>query len=770
MTSFRARLLLVFIALLSLTLVAITWAVFSATQNAGHVFANNELDVAERVFKRLIIEDRGQLKTRVSLLSEDYGFRQAVAIGEEETLITALANHGERVGAEMVLLTDGEGRVKLSSHDLTLVQPFIAVRIAEGTSFDLLVQAEQQLFQFAMVPVRAPSLIGWVGLGFPLKPALLENFKSITRVDVTMMLAERAIPALSTLPAAAGQNKPIAQSNVHSSDLIQRDWLTRTLAFEGENAGDIVALLTVPSSDIKAQFNQLQQRLILIAALALVLVVAAIFRIANGLSQPLATLAAAADRMAAGDYDRPVQLTSTDELGLLANSLNRMQAAIKEREAHITFMAEHDERTGLPNREKVQHILADLFAEQTSFTAVLLRVSNIKRLNDLYGILFVQRFMPLVAERLKSEVTACGTLARLGSDEFLLILTAGAVINRQEIEILSHSFSHPFSLDGVQIVFEMRAGVVDCPAQASNYEFLIRRSNIALTEAVRAGQKFYYYQDGADDAHLRKLQITARLQHAIEHGNFELFYQPQLSLLTGEIEGMEALIRWKDETLGSVFPDEFIPLAEESGLISDVTRWVVGRVREDCMALASTGKPIEISINLSAKDILDTEMLAMLTEAAVKDLPAGCSLAYEITETALVADAHAARENLLLLKNAGIHLSMDDFGTGFSSLSQLKMLPVSKLKIDKSFVMKLASDCDDQNIVEAILGLAKALKLSVVAEGVEDATAMSMLDNWGCQSIQGYHLARPMPVTEALVWLENYRQKEGEMDRDVSNG
>lgn len=364
--------------------------------------------------------------------------------------------------------------------------------------------------------------------------------------------------------------------------------------------------------------------------------------------------------------------------------------------------------------------------------------------------------MPLIAERMRKEVTACGTIARLGSDEFLLIMTAGSVINHQEIKALTDNFKHPFSLDGIQIVFEVSAGVLDCPSQASNFEDLIRRSNIALTDAVRSGHTYSHYDTGADESHLRKLNITARLQKAISSGSFELYYQPQQSLLDDSVEGLEALIRWEDEVLGKVFPDEFIPLAEESGLISDITRWVLKRVERDCAEFSQTGMQLEVSINLSAKDILDKEMLQTLTTAATQTLPKGCTIAYEITETALVTDAASARENLLALQRAGIRLSMDDFGTGFSSLSQLKMLPVSKLKIDKSFVMELASDRDDQNIVEATLGLAKALNLSVIAEGVEDDQAKRLLRRWGCQSIQGYHLAKPMPLEATLNWLNAF--------------
>lgn len=745
-----------FVALLVLTLAAITWAVLSATQNAGQSFANSELDIAERVVNRLLADNQSQLISQVTVLAEDYGFRQAMATGDEATQITALANHGERIGADVVLYTDAEGNTLLSSHDLTMAQRPIAQRIGVGpAAFGVMVVSEGRAFQMAMVPVRAPNVIGWVGLGFPLNQTLLAGMKAIAKADISVLVNGQPAATLTTLPTPDWQAVVSAQSvaGEEFAQFSQQDWINRAVSVDDNAVGNVTLVLSVSASALKAQFYQLQQRMVLIGVVALVMVVLVIVSIANGISKPLQLLARAADRMTAGDYDSEIVMARTDELGVLANTLNGMQAAIKQREARITYVAEHDEPTGLPNRDKARQILDGLFADGTIFTAALLRVVNIKRLNDLYGMLFIQRFVPLIAERMKRELTACGSLARIGSDEFLLVLNAGALLNEKEAESLVNSFSHPFTLDGVHIVFDVCVGLVECPVQAANFEELIRRSTIALAEAVHLGVPVRHYQAGADEIHLRKLNVTARLQCALAAGNFEIHYQPQLNLATQKVEGVEALMRWQDDEIGRVFPDEFIPLAEESGLITGMTRWVLEQVRTDCASFAALAQPLEISINLSAKDILDDEAVEELVSGATEGLPTGCSLAYEITETALVADAEKARENLLKLQRAGISLSMDDFGTGFSSLSQLKLLPVSKLKIDKSFVMQLSADQEDQKIVRATINMAKALNLKTVAEGVEDARAQALLGQWGCTSIQGYYLAKPMPLPALLAWL-----------------
>ena len=349
---------------------------------------------------------------------------------------------------------------------------------------------------------------------------------------------------------------------------------------------------------------------------------------------------------------------------------------------------------------------------------------------------------------------AQGFVSRTKNNEFLVVFNCSGNNADAAVWPILDSFSESLSHDNIAINFEPRAGILYCPEQADNYEDLIRRASIALSEARKLALPSYLYQEGADEIHLRKLTITAYLQQAIQQGNFELMYQPQLDLQSNSVNGVEALIRWTDPVLGKVFPDEFIPLAEESGAISDITRWVLGQVCKDCAVLANAESTLNVGINLSAKDILSKTMLAELLDKAAHAVPANITLGFEVTETALIADAHKAMDNLKVLQQAGLSLSMDDFGTGFSSLSQLKLMPVDKLKIDKSFVMKLDESPEDQSIVQATIKMAHALGLKVVAEGVENKAAGEMLKAWGCDYMQGYYLARPMPLLDLLPWLQ----------------
>lgn len=762
MISFRSKLLLIFVALLFLVLASITWAVFNAASSAAVTYANNELDVAERVFNKLLLENRRQLIERASLLADDYGFRQAVATNEEETLISVLANHGDRIGASMVFITDSAGKLRLGSHDLAVAKNLIATNVSKAEQpFSLLLAVEQQAFQLAMVPVRAPNLIGWVGLGFAIDAELLNNLESVSKANITLLLDNADQPVLTTLAIAelAGLTREPEVSaprdgGVLTSLLSRQGWLSRPVLLEGDIAGDIEFLLSVSATQLQEKLNKLQKHIVSIGVVALCLMLLAIVTIANSISRPITSLARSANRMALGDYSKPVTVKSKDEFGVLANSLNGMQTAIKDREEKISYQAGHDIETGLANRERSKRELEKLLSGKHSFVVMLLKISNLSRLNDLYGLSFVQQFIPDIAQRLLVAVGLQGFASRTGNNQFLLTLDCPDNNSEAAIERVITCFSEPLTHNNIAISFEPSAGILYCPKQADNYEDLIRRVSIALAEARNLALPSYTYKEGADEIHLRKLTITAHLQQAIQQGSFELLYQPQLDLQHNRVSGVEALIRWTDPVLGKVFPDEFIPLAEESGAISDITRWVLNQVCKDSVLLANTDFSLAVAINLSAKDILSGTMLTELLDKATNVAPKNIELGFEVTETALIADAHKAMDNLKMLQQAGLSLSMDDFGTGFSSLSQLKLMPVDKLKIDKSFVMKLDQSPEDQSIVQATIKMAHALGLQVVAEGVENKAAGEMLKAWGCDYMQGYYLARPMPLLELLPWLQ----------------
>jgi EAL domain-containing protein (putative c-di-GMP-specific phosphodiesterase class I) len=316
------------------------------------------------------------------------------------------------------------------------------------------------------------------------------------------------------------------------------------------------------------------------------------------------------------------------------------------------------------------------------------------------------------------------------------------------------TFTDPLEVAGVPVVLEPRFGCVFYPQHGASFDDLLRRAQIALSRARRGAERFTVYKVGQDEAHLRQIRVANRLREAVDAGAFELLYQPKFSLREARITGFEALVRWHDDELGQVFPDEFIPIAEQTGMITGISEAVLATSLADLAVLRERGGELAVSVNLSGIDILQPRFIDHVIDRVRESGLPSRAVTLEITETAMVEDLEVARGHLLRLDAAGLALSIDDFGTGFSSLGQLRALPARELKIDRSLVQPLGDRSEDRQIVASTIDMAHHLGLSVVAEGVENMEIVNHLHAMGCDVLQGYFLARPMPATALAAWLD----------------
>lgn len=785
--SFRTTLLLIFTALLGLVLSVMTWAVLRATDASAKANAHRELEVAERVFATLLAENGRQLTDRTLLLAEDFGFKQAIATNEESTLVSVLGNHGDRIGADMIVLMSPSGEILISSHELGEDIAVLGGSLS-GTknAFSVLTIAENVPYQLVLVPVQAPGLVAWVGMGFALDAELMESFKNITQANVTLIVHDNLTGKISTYSTLADAEKlaPTLESVPFDPAVARLDaglaelgWLSRQSVLLNRTGQQLGMVLSVSLQDALAAYRKLQQQMLLIAGVALVLAILVVIAIAQGISRPIDLLVRAARRIASGDYSRAVAVARQAEFGILGSTLNAMQHAIQEREKHIKYQAQHDLQTGLPNQEQLAFAVEQRFSmlDASPFAAVLVQIVNLHALSDVYGLALVNRLLPLLAERLRGTLARDSVtdsmadnapvfdkqvyVSRVGTDEFVLLVNdaeascAGAIA-----EQFTCAFSRAFQSDNIEVKIDVRLGFVFCPEHARNYEDLVRRAHIALADARHRCLPYVCYAEGRDEEHLRKIVVTERLQHAIANSAFELLYQPQFDFKSGRIHSAEALIRWNDSELGRMFPDEFIPLAEQSGDITLITQWVLNEAIQQLQQWQREGIDMGVSINLSARDILKDDFIDALIERIERDAIPKNRLMLEITESAMIEDAERAIRNLQRLYDFGVSLAMDDFGTGFSSLAQLKAMPIHELKIDKSFVLKLDQDIADQRIVKSTIEMAHHLGLSVIAEGVENQASLLLLKHMGCDAIQGYFLTRPMPLKDLYGWLREFNR------------
>lgn len=436
---------------------------------------------------------------------------------------------------------------------------------------------------------------------------------------------------------------------------------------------------------------------------------------------------------------------------------------MKRQEKHnadILHQVLHDELTGLPNRtllyDRLQQAINLWQRAQKTVALLIMDLDQFKEINDALGHQSGDQILIQTAKRLLEVLRDTDTVARLGGDEFALLLPAGDAQQATQLAAkVLKALEPPYQINGIAIDVKASVGIAIYPNHGNNADDLIRHADVAMYQAKQQGSGFMVYSTESDTHSLNRLTLQAELRHAIENDKLALYYQPQVDLASGSVIGVEALLRWHHPQRGFIPPDTFIPLAEKSGLITILTELVLNKAFHQYKSWQQEGILLTIAINLSARNLHDirlpSHIFSMLSALMI---PAG-HIHLEITESAMMADPAKAKQVLDGLDNIGLGLAIDDFGTGYSSLSYLKRLPVSVIKIDKSFVIDMTKDEGGASIVRATIDLAHTLGLKVVAEGVEDMETLSALKKLGCDIAQGYYISKPIPAEELVRWLAN---------------
>jgi diguanylate cyclase (GGDEF)-like protein/PAS domain S-box-containing protein len=464
-----------------------------------------------------------------------------------------------------------------------------------------------------------------------------------------------------------------------------------------------------------------------------------------------------------GTYEVFVQDLSADPsvggLVLTAHDVTDRLALQHEME----HRALHDALTGLPNRA----LLADRFdqalraAERSGTSAglLLLDLDRFKEVNDTFGHHYGDELLRQIAPRLTAVLRSVDTLARLGGDEFAVLLqNVHEVDDAMDVATaLLTALAPPFHVEGVDLDVEASVGVVISGEHGEDPVTLMQHADIAMYIAKRQHLGVFAYDPSVDGHSATKLAMIGDLRRGLRRGELVLYYQPKVNIVTGDLVGVEGLVRWQHPEHGLVFPDAFIPLAERTGLINPLTRHILDTALAQARVWIDAGRPLPIAVNLSARNLHNERFAAQVDELlAVHDVPAHL-LELEVTESAIMIDPLRACQMLEKLSALGIRLSLDDFGAGYTSLSQLKALPISEIKIDRSFVTLMNQDLRDSVIVQSIISLGHNLGLTLVAEGVETEGDLATLAGFGCDVVQGYYMTRPIPVAAFDTWSAGRR-------------
>ncbi|MES2017471.1 MAG: EAL domain-containing protein [Pseudomonadota bacterium] len=780
--SLEARIATLFLVLIIVVQVAGLLVIHQGIDSNAHASIATELKNGEKVFRKLLEQNAQKRRSSAGVLARDTAFVQAIGNGaadDRATIESALQNNATRARADLTMLIDGERKVTVSSGIATagalekLVLGLLdRAEQPGGTSAIAIV--DQKPVQIVIMPVKAPITIAWVVMGFAIDRQMAIDMQDLSALDVAILV--RAAdgswhPVESTLapglmssmarelaPLAAKPDQPFdldIGGNKYGARMIM-------IGTDGEHGAGVMLARSIDAA--AEQYNKLERTLLLLTILGTVVAAAAAVLTAKRIAQPLSELAGTAARLEKGDYRGQVDVKRDDEIGALAKAFDSMRDGIAKREQEIRRLAYWDPLTNLPNRAQfvvlLEGALADARKREQPVFVLMMDLDRFKHVNDVMGHNFGDSLLRQVAERLTLRVTeVCGAahLARLGSDEFAVLLPGVGIDQVRGIAAgILQALEVPLSMDEQTVDMGAGMGISGYPSNGTDPEELLSMAEVAMDHAKLRNDGAIFYDPAMDTSSAKSLSLLTELRNGIERNEFRLHLQPKCRLDTGEVVAAEALVRWVHPVRGNVYPDDFIPFAEQTGFIRILTLWVMERSAEMCRDLAQQGIHLKISVNLSTRDLMDQDLPAKFCAILARYALSPSSFCLEITESAIMDDPVRAEQTLHRLHAMGVDLSIDDFGTGYSSLAYLKRLPVNELKIDKSFVLNMENDIGDTKIVRSTIDLGHNMGLRVVAEGVETEAVWRLLAALGCDQGQGYFMSRAIPGDELAAWIANW--------------
>jgi diguanylate cyclase (GGDEF)-like protein len=777
----RSKIALVFVLMILTVQVAVQIATADAFSSAARNQVNEQLAIGDRVFHHALQSEADRLAQSAAIAAADFGFREAVALHDDTTVHSALQNQRKRLGADISMLVGLDGRVVASSPPVAAAgQPFpypsiIGAQRHGVTSLTGVLDGRP--YELVSVPVKTPLTVAWMVMGFAINDGFARDMHGVAGLDISFMMrgadarwkvfasslgpAERA--ALEAAAAGVTPGHGELGINGYGSRII---WLGQE---QGQGQAPVAAVLQKSLADASSPFRELRSTLLLLTLCGIAISIAGATLTARSVTRPLGELARFAERVGRGDYRASIEIHTNDETSELAAAFRKMRDDIAKREARITELAYLDHLTGLPNRvsfnEWLQREIDGASRSSDPFAVILMDLDRFRDVNETLGHHVGDRLLHGVGKRLAgsladSPTDAPGTVARLGGDEFAILLPgSGLDAARRCAGTLLKALEAPMLIEGQPVDVGASFGIACFPVDGTDMHTLLRRADVAMYSAKQANTGIAIYDHGSERRDLERLSLMSELRRAIENNELLLYYQPKIHLADNSMAHLEALVRWRHPERGLVPPGEFIPFAEQTGFIRSISRWIAREAVAQCSRWRMQGLDINVSINFSARDLADRTapdwIAALLREHDVEPR----QLWIEITESALMDDPAHALTTLERLRALGIRMSIDDFGTGYSSLSYLKRMPVTELKIDRSFVIGMAHDTDDEFIVRSTIALGHNMGLLVAAEGVEDEATLEKLRVLGCDTAQGYYIGRPVAADEITTWLARWNQK-----------
>jgi len=765
----RTRLAVLYAGLFAIAMLCIGGLLFGMVAHNSKALVRQELIANGTVFDRLWDQQTSQLRAAAGLLARDFGFRAAVATHDRRTIESALLNLRHRVGLSTAFIVDVDGNVTgLTDPREAKEASALSTRLDEGVTAGV-ANLGGQAHKIVAAPIMAPALTGWVVFAAELdrhEMGVLERLSAIPLSAAVYMRREDG--------SWGGADEHAKAADPSVSRFVEANWRRAGQSgdIEGPEGPSIalakplptvpgappaVLLLQYPMRLALIPYRPLELAIVVIGILGLGLVVFATWRMARSITLPLSLLDAAAGKLADGQL-ASVPVSSQDELGRLAATFNRMSSDIVEREKRITHLAFNDLLTSLPNRanfnQHIDHQLR-LIARRGGQVALLcMDLDNFKGVNDTLGHPTGDELLRRIAARLGEELGDV-FVARLGGDEFVLVKSFGgetATIDELARRALA-AVEAPIHVGEHALENKASIGIAIAPADGANSNTLLRSAELALYKAKEAGRGTYrFFEESMNAFAQARRTLEVDLRHALMNGELELHYQPLFYLAADRVGGFEALLRWNHPQRGYISPVEFIPIAEETGLIVQIGAWVI---QEACRQAVQWPEHVRVAVNVSSIQFQQPGLSHVVLHALQNSGLQPARLEIEITESIFLERSESTLQLLHSLRGLGVRIALDDFGTGYSSLSYLQSFPFDKIKIDRSFVSELQSRPGAAAIVKAIIDLAGALGMETTAEGVEKQGQLAILQKQGATSIQGFLFSKAVPAAEATALLKS---------------
>nr|WP_315463878.1 EAL domain-containing protein [uncultured Rhodoferax sp.] len=727
--------------------------------------ARTDLVTGEAMWQHLLSRNAKLLGQGAEAASHDFSLRSALWTGDADTQSALLAIHGAAANAAVTAVFDSQfvlqatGVERHAQGAFALELQGVAKDFGVSQAAYQLQAIDSKLYQFVLFPVTDTLWSGWILMGMPLESTLADQMLTLSGVHIAVRDSDHKILFSSLSPDSF-----TALSSMQRSGEVALEHATYMLKIsESVETGKGLTTLVMRSMDeVAAPYDKLHRPTLLIVGISLILFAFGSVWLGQGLTVPLRMLAEAAEQFSRGNYavNLPA-LQYRDEVGELSRALDHMRNSVQSQQHAIMELAYRDRLTGLPNRTQFRDLIQQSIHVNKAgsdgvhvLTVIMLNLDRFKSVNDALGYAFGDQLLKAVAGRLATQMTqGQATLARLGGDEFGILVEAqdanAAMAIAQGIAI---AFEVPLKLDDQTVDLSAGMGLASWPQHALDVDMLLSRAEIAMRLAKQQITGIQIYDPALDSSSAQNLCLLSDLRQALENAELRLYLQPKLTLSDNTVVAAEALLRWQHPVRGSVPPADFIPFAEQTGFVRQLTLWIFEEVAKALPRLHADGRPLRVAINLSTRDLLDHDFPAKLEALMHRHNAAPQDFCLEITESAIMDDPLRAQATLNHLSARGFKLSIDDFGTGYSSLAYLKRLPVNELKIDKSFVMGMENDESDAKIVRSTIDLAHNLGLSVVAEGVENQAILDKLVELQCDEAQGYFMSKPIPLPDFIAW------------------